>query len=157
MRQLRVGRSSRKRYDLDEAHLGADGELLTEEFAAARRLAARLNERAAGGAPSAHAGEIVALGLLHEIGHALIDNYELEVRPNVFGEALAALDGQLGRRRVDDVLTRLAKEFGAEPERPDLLESLLLLDVAAENPASQPLHPLVDPGPVAAAKAYTAV
>ena len=32
----------------------------------------------------------------------------------------------------------------------------LLLDVAAENPASQPLHPLVDPGPVAAAKAYAA-
>ena len=157
MRELRVGRSSRKRYDLDEGHLGPDGQVLVDEFAAARRLAARLNERAAGGAPSAHAGEIVALGLLHEIGHALIDNYEQEVRPNVFGEALAGLDEQLGQRSVDDVLNRLAKEFGAEPDRPDLLESLLLLDVAAENPASQPLHPLVDPGPVAAAKSYSAV
>jgi glycosidase len=157
MRQLRVGQSSRKRYDLDRRHLGPDGQLLVEEVAAARRLAARLNERAAGGAPSAHAGEIVALGLLHEIGHALIDHYELEVRPNVFDEALTELDDQLGRRSVDDVLDRLAAEFGTEPERPDLLESLLLLDVAAENPASQPLHPLVDPGPVAAAKAYAAL
>jgi glycosidase len=157
MRELRVGRSSRKRYELDEAHLGPEGEVLVDEFAAARRLAARLNERAAGGAPSAHAGEIVALGLLHEIGHALIDNYEHEVAPNVFGKALVGLDAQLGRRSVDDVLNRLAKEFGPEPERPDLLESLLLLDVAAENPASQPLRPLVDPGPVAAAKGYAAL
>jgi glycosidase len=157
MRELRVGKSSRKRYDLDERHLGSDGQLLVDEVAAARRLAARLNERAAGGAPSAHAGEIVALGLLHEVGHALIDNYEQEVAPNVFGDALLELDTQLGRRKVDDVLDRLSMEFGAEPGRPDLLESLLLLGVAADNPASQPLHPLVDPGPVAAAKAYDAL
>ncbi len=157
MRELRVGKSSRKRYDLDGRHLGSDGELLVDEVAAARRLAARLNERAAGGAPSAHAGEIVALGLLHEVGHALIDNYEQEVAPNVFGDALAELDTQLGQRSVDDVLDRLSAEFGPEPGRPDLLESLLLLDVAAANPASQPLHPLVDPGPVAAAKAYAAL
>jgi glycosidase len=157
MRQLRVGQTSRKRYDLDHAHLGPDGQLVVEEFAAARRLAARLNERSAGGAPSAHAGEIVALGLLHEIGHALIDNYERDVRPNVFGDALVELDGQLGKRSVDEVLNRMAAEFGREPERPDLLESLVLLDVAAENPASQPLHPLVDLGPVATAKAYAAV
>ncbi len=157
MRELRVGRSSRKRYDLDERHLGSDGQLLVDEVAAARRLAARLNERAAGGAPSAHAGEIVALGLLHQVGHALIDNYEQEVAPNVFGDALLELETKLGRRKVHDVLDRLSAEFGAEPGRPDLLESLLLLDVAADNPASQPLHPLVDPGPVAAAKAYDAL
>jgi glycosidase len=157
MRELRVGKSSRKRYDLDDRHLGSDGQLLVDEVSAARRLAARLNERAAGGAPSAHAGEIVALGLLHEVGHALIDNYEQEVAPNVFGDALAELDTKLGRRSVDDVLDRLSAEFGAEPDRPDLLESLLLLDVAVENPASQPLHPLVDPGPVAKAKAYAAL
>jgi glycosidase len=157
MRELRVGRTSRKRYELDRQHVGPDGQLLVDEVAAARRLAARLNERAAGGAPSAHAGEIVALGLLHEVGHALIDNYEAVVRPDVFGEALTQLDDRLGRRNVDDVLKRLAAEFGPEPGRPDLLESLMLLDVAAENPASQPLQPLVDPGPVAAAKAYVAV
>ena len=154
MRELRVGRSSRKRYELDRRHLGPDGELVVEELAAARRLAARLNERASGGAPSASAGEIVALGLLHEIGHALIDRYEIDVRPGVFATALDELDERLGQKAVDDVLGRLAKEFGAEPDRPDLLESLVLLDVAAANPASTPLRPLVDPGPVARARAY---
>ncbi|HET9520090.1 MAG TPA: alpha-amylase family glycosyl hydrolase [Candidatus Limnocylindrales bacterium] len=154
MRELRVGRSSRDRYGLDARHLGPDGELVVAKLAAARRLAARLNERASAGAPSASAGEIVALGLLHEIGHALIDRYEADVRPGVFASALEELDELIGRKAVDDVLTRLAAEFGAEPDRPDLLESLVLLDVAATNPASAPLHPLVDPGPVARARAY---
>ena len=137
--------------------MGPDGEILVDEFAAARRLAARLNERTAAGAPSASAGEIVALGLLHEVGHLLIDRFESAVRPGAFDEALDELDERVGRRRVDAVLERFANEFGPEPERPDLLESLLLLDVAAENPASRPLRPLVDPSPVAGTPDYAAL
>ncbi|HSL32112.1 MAG TPA: alpha-amylase family glycosyl hydrolase, partial [Candidatus Limnocylindrales bacterium] len=157
MRELRVGRSSRRRLDLDRRHLGPDGEVLVDEFAAARRLAARLNDRVSAGAPSASAGEIVALGLLHEVGHALIDRFERDVRPGAFAAALDDLDAAVGRAGVDDVLGRLAAEFGAEPDRPDLLESLVLLDVAAENPATRPLRPLVDPSPVAEAAAYEAL
>jgi glycosidase len=156
MRELRVGRSSRRQYDLDRRHLGDDGELLVDEHPAARRLAARLNERR-GGAPTAHAGEIVALGLLHEVAHALVDRYERDVRPGAFASALAALDGRIGRKAVDDVLDRLAEEFGREPDRPEALESLVLLDLAGENPASTPLRPLVDPGPVAKARSYATV
>ncbi|HEX5013169.1 MAG TPA: alpha/beta fold hydrolase [Candidatus Limnocylindrales bacterium] len=156
MRELRVGRTSRRRYELDP-DLGPAGEIVVERPVAARRLAARLNDRAAGGAPTAHPGEIVALGLLHEVGHALIDRYERDVRPTLFRDVLDEVDEAIGRRPVDDVLGRLASEFGEEPERTDLLESLLLLEVAAENPAATPIRPLVDPGPVARAKAYEAV
>ena len=155
MRELRVGRTSRGAYELDP-DLGPEGELLVERATAARRLAARLNERAGGGAPTAHAGEIVALGLLHEVGHALVDRYE-RVKPALFDDALRDLDEMIGTKPVEDVLARFAKEFGPEPGRGDLLESLLLLDVAAENPATTPIHPLVDPGPVAKAKAYARV
>ncbi len=157
MRELRVGRTTRRRFDLDRRHLGPEGELLVEEFATARRLAARLNERIASGVPVASAGEIVALGLLHEVGHALIDRFERDVRPGIFAEAAERLDGSIGRKAVDDVLGRVAAEFGNEPQRADLLESLVLLDVAAANPASRPLGPLVDPSPVARATAYERV
>ena len=156
MRELRVGRSSRKRYDLDHRHLGEDGELHVDQLAAARRLAGRLNERG-GGAPTAHAGDIVALGLLHEVAHALVDRYERDIRPGAFASALDQLDGRIGRKAVDDVLDRLAEEFGRDPDRPEALEALVLLDLAAENPASAPLRPLVDPSPVAVAKSYKAV
>ena len=106
MRELRVGRSSRERYKLDQRHVGPDGEVRVDEFASARRLAARLNEQAASGAPVASAGEIVALGLLHEIGHALIDRYEASVRSGVFATALDDLDERIGRKSVDDVPRR---------------------------------------------------
>jgi glycosidase len=156
MRELRVGRSSRRRYDLDHRHLGDEGELLVDQIAAARRLAGRLNERGSG-PPTAHAGEIVALGLLHEVAHALVDRYERDVRPGAFASALERLDERIGHQAVDDVLDRLAAEFGRDPDRPDALESLVLLELAAENPASAPLRPLVDPGPVAATRNYDAV
>src|SRR6186713_2893584 len=121
MRELRVGRTSREAYELDP-DLGPEGQLVVERAAAARRVAARLNERAAGGAPSAHAGEIVALGLLHEVGHALIDHVERTAQPGLFADALRELDEAVGRKKVDDVLTRVATEFGEQPERPELLE-----------------------------------
>ncbi|MFL5769737.1 MAG: alpha-amylase family glycosyl hydrolase [Chloroflexota bacterium] len=156
MRELRVGRTSRRRYEL-EPDLGPQGELIVERAAAARRLAARLNQKAAGGAPTAHAGEIVALGLLHEVGHALIERFERDTRPGLFDDTLRELDASLGPRRVDAVLNRLRDEFQEPPVRPELLESLLLLDVAADNPATTPIQPLVDPGPVAKARAYGAV
>src|SRR3954466_320791 len=156
MRELRVGRTSRRDYELGP-ELGPHGELIVDRAAAARRLAGRINEKAGGGAPTANAGEIVALGLLHEVGHALIERYERDVRPTLFQDALDGVDGSLGRRRVDAVLNRLRDEFEEEPVRPELLESLLLLDVAAENPATTPIRPLVDPGPVAKARAYEAV
>src|SRR6187431_2248933 len=156
MRELRVGRTSRKRFELDP-DLGPAGEVVVERPMAARRLATRLNERAAGGAPTAHAGEIVALGLLHEVGHALIEHVERTAQPTLFDDALRELDEMVGRKPVDDVLTRIATEFGEDPERAELLEALLLLDVTAANPATTPIQPLVDPGPVARAKAYETV
>src|SRR5262245_56452270 len=156
MRELRVGRTSREDYELDP-DLGPEGQLVVERAAAARRLAARLNDRAAGSAPTAHAGEIVALGLLHEVGHALVDRYERDVRPTAFEDALRDLDATVGTRPLADVLTRMTTEFGAEPSNAETLESLLLLDVAADNPATTPVRPLVDPGRVAKAKAYAQV
>ena len=131
--------------------------MLVDEPVAARRLAARLNERADQGSPPAHAGEIVALGLLHEVGHLLVDLYERDVRPGAVANALAALDARLGRKAVDDVLERVGREFGREPIRADALESLVLLQVAADNPATVPLRPLVDRDPIASARAYRPV
>src|SRR5262245_51120729 len=132
MRELRVGRTSRRQYELDP-DLGPEGELRIERAAAARRLAARLNERAADNASSANAGEIVALGLLHEVGHALIARFERDVRPTLFDDALAELDRDVGQKPVDDVLARLSREFSEDQPRPELLEALLLLDIAADN------------------------
>ena len=99
------------------------------------------------GAAAVSAGEIAALGLIHEASHLLILAYETQRRPNAMADALADLDADLGPDAVR-VLDRFGQEFpGAgplpEPAR-DRLEEMLLIHVANENPALGPLRELVD-------------
>ena len=152
MRTWRVGKTSRRALGIGATEIADDGSLRIADLAAVRRLAARLNQM--GDAPSASAGEIVALGLLHEVAHVLIDRYEAEVRPGAVAAALAGVDAALGKRSVDRVLRRLGSEFGPEPDRAEALESLFLLALAGENPAADPIRPLADPQPVATVTGY---
>jgi len=155
MKTWRVGRTPRRSLGITGSEIAADGSLRIGDVAAVRRLAARLNQT--GEAPSASAGEIVALGLLHEVAHVLIDRYQAEVRPGAVAEALAEVDAALGKRTVDRVLRRLGTEFGPEPDRAEALESLFLLALAGENPAADPIRPLADPSPVSAVTGYAEV
>jgi glycosidase len=155
MRTWRVGRTSRRALGIGPTEIADDGSLRIADLAAVRRLASRLN--ATGEAPNANAGEIVALGLLHEVAHVLIERYEAEVRPGAVAAALAGVDTTLGKRTVDRVLRRLGTEFGPEPDRAEALESLFLLALAGENPAADPIRPLADPRPVATVTGYPEV
>jgi glycosidase len=155
MKTWRVGKTSRRALRIGPTEIADDGSLRIADLAAVRRLAARLNET--GDAPIASAGEIVALGLLHEVAHVLIDRYEAEVRPGAVAAALAGVDTALGKRTVDRVLRRLGTEFGPEPDRAEALESLFLLALAGENPAADPIRPLADPRPVATVTGYPEV
>jgi glycosidase len=155
MKTWRIGRTSRRKLDVGPTEIADDGSLRIGDLAAVRRLAARLNE--VGDAPTASPGEIVALGLLHEVAHALIDRYEADVRPGAVAAALEGVDSSVGRRTVDRVLRQLATEFGPEPDRTEALESLFLLALAGENPAADPIRPLADPQPVASVAGYADV
>jgi pimeloyl-ACP methyl ester carboxylesterase/glycosidase len=155
MRTWRVGRTPRRLLELGPPEVEPDGSLRVGDLAAVRRIASRLNET--GGAPTASAGEIVALGLLHEVAHLLIDRYESTVHPGAVRDALAAVDAAVGRRGVDRVLRRQGTEFGAEPDRAEAIESLYLLALAGENPAADPIRPVADPSPVASTVGYDRV
>ena len=147
MRYFHVQRQARVRYGVDNALLGTRGDLLVTELLGIRRLSDRMNEaREPGGAPVS-AGEIAALGLIHEIGHLLIARYEADRQPRAMSEALATLDSGLGPDAVR-LLDRFALEFpgpGPAPEPPrDRLEEMLLIRIANENPALGPLRELID-------------
>ena len=119
MKTWRVGKTSRRALRIGPKEIEDDGSLRIDDIGAIRRLATRLNQT--GDAPTASAGEIVALGLLHEVAHVLIDRYETEVRPGAIDEALADVDAAIGKRTVDRVLRRLGTEFGPEPDREDAI------------------------------------
>ena len=88
---------------------------MVSDTAGIRRLAERMNRARAAGTPSVQAGEIGALGLLHEVGHLLIARYEADVQPGAMAAALAHLEARLGPD-ADHLLDRFADEFpGAGP------------------------------------------
>ncbi len=146
MREFHVRRTARERHAIDDALLGARGDLVVADLAAIRHLAARMNSVRPAGAPSVGAGEIVALGLLHEVAHLLTARFEA-LGPGAMAGALRDIRRDLGED-ADLVLDRFAAAFpgiGSEPETPVVrLEELLLTRIANENPALGPLRELVD-------------
>jgi glycosidase len=145
-RDFHVRRTARERYAIADTLLGLRGDLAVADVAAISQLAQRMNLEREAGAPGVAAGEIAALGLLHEIGHLLI------VRGVAAGGPTMATAMRDVRRELHDDLDRLLDRFaaafpgaGPEPEPPvERLEELLLTRISNENPAIGPLRELVD-------------
>mgnify|MGYP003288781774 CR=1 FL=1 len=145
-RDFHVRRTARERYAVDETLLGIRGDLAVADLAAIRLLAQRMNAARPPEAAGVSAGEIGALGLLHEIGHLVIARQDARGGPSM-AEAMRDV-----RRRLHDDTDRLLDRYGAafpgptpDPEPPVVrLEELLLTRVSNENPAIGPLHELVD-------------
>jgi glycosidase len=161
MRSLPYSRTARRRFRLDApdpvgnvatpaASPGPARRRLAANLPAARRVVAALNATLPPGAPSAQAGELAALELLHEIFHLLIER-AAELDPAASMDAAAvAVEEALGDEDVAELLDVVGDEFpdvlgATEPVR---LEELLLVRVANENPAARPLRPLVDDSPL---------
>lgn len=158
MRDFHVRREPRERYGVASQLLGSRGDLIVADLAGIRTLAGRMNVAREPGSPPVYAGEIAALGLLHEIGHVLIARYEQRQVPGAIESALAGLRATLGKEATR-LLDRFGEEFpgrGPEPESPvHRLEELLLTRISNENPALGPLHELVDDRSLARDARYT--
>src|SRR5687768_18106997 len=116
MREFHVRRTARERHAIDDALLSARGDLIVADLAAIRHLAARMNSVRPAGAPSVGAGEIVALGLLHEVAHLLTARFETLNAGSMAG-ALRDIRRQLGGADTDLILDRFGSVFpGVGPE-----------------------------------------
>ena len=147
MPDFHVRGTARERYAIDDVLLTARGDLATADLAAVRRLADEMNGARPPGSPSVAAGEIAALGLLHEVGHLLVARHDARSGGQSMASALDALRASLGGV-VDGVLDRFAAAYpgrdGAVDPPADRLEELLLTRISNENPALGPLRELVD-------------
>ncbi|HSL76755.1 MAG TPA: alpha-amylase family glycosyl hydrolase [Candidatus Limnocylindrales bacterium] len=146
VRDFHVRRTARERYEIDGGLLGIRGDLAVADIAAIRILAQRMNDARPPEAAGVSAGEIGALGLLHEIGHLVITRQDAEGGPTM-AEAMRDLRRRM-RDEFDHVLDRFGAAFpgtGPDPEPPLVrLEELLLTRFSNENPAIGPLRELVD-------------
>jgi glycosidase len=150
-----MSRTARSRFGVDGAPPTDRGHLRVRDRSGVRKLAARMNEEREAGSPPAQPGEIVALGLLHEVFHLLVERYEDDADGSLEGAA-TDLERQL-RDGAGKVLRGFETEFptGGKPEPPpEVVEELLLTRVANENPAAMPIRDLFDDRPLAGATPY---
>jgi glycosidase len=151
MRALPISRTARRRFRLEAvAAVPAPTSRLAVNIAAARTVTAAVNATRRAGEPSAQAGELAALELLHEIFHLLVRRASELVPPTAMPETEARVRQAVGGPALDRLLDAVGEEFpdvGARPAA-ERLEELLLIRVANENPAARPLRELVDDRPL---------
>ncbi|MFO1540793.1 MAG: alpha-amylase family glycosyl hydrolase, partial [Chloroflexota bacterium] len=178
--ELRITRDARDRYGLDAALFSTRGDVVGADPAVARALVRRMH--AAGAARPDRpllAGDLAALGLIHELSHvgitrertrgtaggplaAALPTVAAAVGPERLDAALGALEHHFpatdvyrGDRSVAD---RLAGARDGVDGREEALEELLLLWVANRNPAALAWDDLVGEEPLTAeGDAYPAV
>ncbi len=157
-----VTKDSRVKYELEENLFALQGNLVISNFKTARLLSDKINviRRAEGKFDQqVTAGQINALGLLHEVFHLLIRNYEGNKKKSVFRDGINYLKNNLSEDELDKVLLKFVEEFPPLPvyqnkvkakdylngkpkdkdNREIILEELIILNLENINPATYQL------------------
>ena len=160
--QLHIRRAAREKYALDASLFAFNGRAIVADFRAAHELAAKIN--AARSENFVRAGEINALGLLHELSHRILQLFRQQKNPALFSQALQVLASQIGADNLEATLLAFAEEFPPQAvyagqisaakylqqasdgisHREAVLEEMLLLHLANLNPAAANMRELFD-------------
>ena len=163
--EFHVSKQIREKYGFEDFFFRTNGRILIADFQAARKFAQLINnQRDIANFPeqAVRPGEINALGLIEEILHRMIDEYRLQVNPDIMLDALTWVDQNLGHQNLDQTLIKMVDEFpppsvyrgeiSAEEylsgiqldsdgrdvtNRQIVLEELILLWISNSNPAAQ--------------------
>ncbi len=163
--EFHISLAARRKYRFDDTLFGLDGRVVVADFAAARRLAESMTRLRGYVVP---ASDINALGLIDEILHILVRQYEMQ-NPGVMRRALesigveaesallkftadfpplAVYHGEVEPRRYLDL------ETAGRPNRQSALEEMLILHITNLNPATGPYKELFDDEPLKQASPY---
>lgn len=168
--EFHVSRWARDTYRFDQALFASDGRVVLADFAAARRFAEQVS--AVRGVP-VPASDINAMGLIDEIFHILIRQYEMQ-NPDVMARALARSEARVGKAALEQSQLRFLHEFppvavyqkhitagdylngqtAGRPHRQTTLEETLVLHITNLNPAVKPYKELFDDNALKRASAY---
>ena len=139
-----ISKIARQTYEFDENLFATDGRVIFADFAAARRFAEKMSNKRGEIVP---ASEINAMGLLDEMMHILIRQYEME-NPGVMQRALDWISTKHGENELGLGLLRFKEFFPAhqqEDVKPSVtLEEMLLLSIENQNPALAKYRDLFD-------------
>lgn len=174
-----ISRAARAKYGVDESLFSLRGTVVFANFYAARVLAQKINaarDIARNPDAAVQAGELNALGLVHEILHAVLQEYRQQ-RGNLMAQAVNALYESVGRDAVDATLQKFVDEFPPLPvyrgqvttaeylngstdgiaNREIILEEMVLVWLQNQNPAASPFKELFDDTALAQTTAYSRI
>ncbi len=160
-----ITKDSRIKYKIEENLFSVSGNLIVQDFRTARLLSEKINTVRRGEGSfelQVTAGQINALGLLHEIFHLLIRKYEERNDKNIFKNSLDYLKNSLTENELDKTLLKFVEEFPPVPvyqnkvkpveylkgrtnekeNREIILEELIILNLENINPATHQLKEL---------------
>ena len=180
MMEFHISREARNRYQVSDALFNFVGNVIFGDLAACRELAFRMTEiRTAHGNREnvVNPGALFAMGLIDEVSHALVELYRRNRDPKVTQSALAWFAERVGEENVERLLRAFVEEFpnvgiyrGDETvdkwldrsteglaHREAVLEEMMLLWLANQNPAFRPFRELYDDRKLASITAYPQV
>lgn len=109
-----ISKSARIKYGFDESFYSLHGNLIIANSHIARLISSRINDvRKSEGAIDqlVTAGEVNALGILHEVYHFLINHYSEKENPGVINRSIDFLKSTLSEKKLDDVLLKFIDLF----------------------------------------------
>lgn len=156
--EFHISRRARDRYQFDESLFAYDGNVIFANFHAARKFVQKINaQRDLASFPeqAAKTSQVNAMGLIDEIFHHVFKLYRDQKNPLVRQELLQHLEDSVSPAMLDTLLALFVREFpplavykkesdpftyligqtGDIPNRELLLEELIMLWLALENPA----------------------
>lgn len=110
MFEFHINRTIREKYGIDSAFFSTDGNVLFANFHAVRLFVYKVNQQRT---PEAqlYPGEVNAAGLLEEIYHLVLREYEKQLNPKVFGRAMNFLEDEMGKNILLDLLIDFVEVF----------------------------------------------
>lgn len=160
-----ITKNAREKYRIDKSLFSITGNLIIADYQQARILSENINSkrREEGNKDDfVTAGEINALGLLHEIFHLLMRKYEGIDNPGVFNKAINHLNDEISDNGFEKTLVAFIEEFpplpvynnevtpeaylkvttGGKPNTEIIFEEIILLHMQNSNPAASKLREL---------------
>jgi glycosidase len=175
--EFHIARRARDQYRFDDALFAISGNVILTDVRAVRVLAEKMNaarDLVAHPEQVVQAGQLNAMGLIDELLHHIVAQYRQQLNPRAMENALVWLERAVGRTAVDAALKKFVDEFpnvavyrgkmdaatfldGATDgvsHRQIILEEMLMLWLANENPAFAPFLELFDDTALEQATAY---
>ena len=160
-----VSRAAREKYTIEQSLFSITGNVILADYQQARILSEKINSKRreeVNADQFVTAGQINALGLLHEIFHLLIRKYEESDNPGVFGKAINHLKNEISESGFVKTLLAFVEEFpplsvynnvltaeeylrrdtSGKSNKEIVLEEIILLHMENSNPAASNLREL---------------